>query len=41
LRFYEFVFVHQLWSTFGDADKIAPLNPLRRVRRWCLTAAKN
>jgi len=22
---------HRPWSTFGDADKIAPFNPLRRV----------
>ncbi len=24
-------FDHKPWSTFGDADKIAPYNPLRRV----------
>ena len=24
-------FEHRPWSTFGDADKIAPYNPLRRV----------
>ena len=24
-------FEHRPWSTFGDADKIAPINPLRRV----------
>ncbi|MET4114636.1 glutathione S-transferase [Bradyrhizobium sp. JR1.5] len=31
LRFYGLAFEHRPWSTFGDADKIAPYNPLRRV----------
>jgi glutathione S-transferase len=31
LRLYELPFEHQPWSTFGDGDKIAPYNPLRRV----------
>jgi glutathione S-transferase len=31
LRLYGFRFEHRPWSTFGDADKIAPYNPLRRV----------
>ena len=31
LRFYGLPFEHRPWSTFGDADKIAPYNPLRRV----------
>ena len=31
LRLYELNFEHRPWSTFGDADKIAPYNPLRRV----------
>jgi glutathione S-transferase len=31
LRLYELPFEHQPWSTFGDADQIAPYNPLRRV----------
>jgi len=31
LRFYGLAFEHRPWSTFGDADKIAPHNPLRRV----------
>ncbi|MFL9499604.1 glutathione S-transferase family protein [Rhodopseudomonas palustris] len=31
MRLYELPFEHQAWSTFGDADKIAPFNPLRRV----------
>src|SRR4051812_50113018 len=30
LRFYDLPFEHRPWSTFGDADKIAPYNPLRR-----------
>src|SRR5256885_15604356 len=30
LRFYGLPFEHRPWSTFGDADKIAPFNPLRR-----------
>ena len=31
LRLYRLPFEHRPWSTFGDADKIAPFNPLRRV----------
>jgi glutathione S-transferase len=31
LRLYGLPFEHQPWSTFGDADKLAPFNPLRRV----------
>ncbi|MGB8402434.1 glutathione S-transferase family protein [Bradyrhizobium sp.] len=31
LRLYGLPFEHRPWSTFGDADKLAPLNPLRRV----------
>ena len=31
LRLYGFDFQHRPWSTFGDADLIGPLNPLRRV----------
>jgi glutathione S-transferase len=31
LRLYNTAFEHKPWSTFGDADKIAPYNPLRRV----------
>ena len=31
LRFYGLAFEHQPWSTFGDADKLAAFNPLRRV----------
>jgi glutathione S-transferase len=31
LRLYGLPFEHRPWSTFGDGDKIAPFNPLRRV----------
>ncbi|CCD95390.1 putative Glutathione transferase [Bradyrhizobium sp. ORS 375] len=31
LRLYGIPFEHKPWSTFGDADKIAPYNPLLRV----------
>jgi glutathione S-transferase len=31
LRLYGLPFAHRPWSAFGDADKIAPFNPLRRV----------
>lgn len=31
LTLYEMPFEHRPWSTFGDAEKIAPYNPLRRV----------
>ena len=31
LKLYVITFEHRPWSTFGDADKIAPYNPLRRV----------
>ncbi len=31
LRLYGLAFEHKPWSTFGDADKIAAYNPLRRV----------
>ena len=31
LRLYELSFEHRPWSTFGDADKIRPYNPLTRV----------
>src|ERR1700704_6971270 len=30
LKLYGLAFEHRPWSTFGDADKIAPFNPLRR-----------
>jgi glutathione S-transferase len=31
MRLYGLPFEHKPWSTFGDADKIASYNPLRRV----------
>src|SRR3954471_11712441 len=31
LELYGLPFEHRPWSTFGDADKIAPFNPLLRV----------
>ena len=31
LRLYELPFEHRAWSVFGDADRIARFNPLRRV----------
>jgi glutathione S-transferase len=31
LHLYGMAFEHRPWSTFGDGDKIAPFNPLRRV----------
>src|SRR5262245_14146320 len=31
MRLYGLAFEHKPWSTFGDADKIAPHNPLIRV----------
>jgi glutathione S-transferase len=31
MRLYGLAFEHRPWSTFGDGDKIAPFNPLRRV----------
>ncbi len=31
LHLYGMVFEHRPWSTFSDADRIAPFNPLRRV----------
>jgi len=31
LRLYGMPFEHRPWSTFGDADKLAAFNPLRRV----------
>jgi len=31
MRLYGFAYEHRTWSTFGDADKLAAYNPLRRV----------
>ncbi len=40
LRLYELPFEHRPWSTFGDADKIAPYNPLRRVPTLVLASGE-
>ena len=31
LTLYDLAYEHRPWSTFGDANRIAPFNPLRRV----------
>jgi glutathione S-transferase len=31
MRIYGFAFEHRPWSTFGEGDKVAAFNPLRRV----------
>ena len=31
MRMYGFAYEHRPWSTFGDAEKLAAFNPLRRV----------
>jgi glutathione S-transferase len=31
MRLYDVAFEHRPWSVFGDADKLAAFNPLRRV----------
>ncbi len=31
MRLYGIAYEHRPWSTFGDAETIAPYNPLRRV----------
>src|ERR1700742_1239241 len=31
MRLYGIAYEHRPWSTFGDADRIAPFNPVRRV----------
>jgi glutathione S-transferase len=31
LRLYDIAYDHRPWATFGDAERIAPFNPLRRV----------
>ena len=41
LRFYDLAFEHKPWSTFGDADKIAPYNPLRRVPTLVLDSGES
>ena len=40
LRLYGLPFEHRPWSTFGDAEKIASYNPLRRVPTQVLDNAE-
>ena len=40
LRLYGLPFEHQPWSTFGDGDKIASHNPLRRVPTLVLASGE-
>src|ERR1700742_191143 len=41
LRLYGLTFDHKPWSTFGDADQIAPFNPLRRVPTLVLDSGES
>lgn len=41
LRLYDLPFEHRPWSTFGDADRIAPFNPLRRVPTLVLDSGES
>src|SRR5262249_32597825 len=41
MQLYQIDFEHRPWSTFGDADKIAPLNPLRRVPTLILDSGES
>ena len=40
LRLYGIEFEHRPWSTFGDADKIAPYIRCGGCRRWCSMVAR-
>ncbi len=40
LKLYELPFEHQPWSTFGEGDRIAPYNPLRRVPTLVLASGE-
>jgi glutathione S-transferase len=40
LKLYELPFEHRPWSTFGEGDKIAPFNPLRRVPTLVLASGE-
>ena len=40
MRLYELPFEHRPWSTFGDGDKIAAYNPLRRVPTLVLASGE-
>jgi len=39
LRLYGLPFEHRPWSTFGDGDRIAAFNPLRRAPTLVLDGA--
>jgi glutathione S-transferase len=41
LELYGFAYEHRPWSTFGDADRIAPYNPLRRVPTLVLNGGES
>ena len=40
LKLYELPFEHQPWSTFGEGDRIAAYNPLRRVPTLVLASGE-
>jgi|SRR5579871_3134469 len=41
LSLYGIEYEHRPWSTFGDADRIAPFNPLRRVPTLVLDSGES
>jgi glutathione S-transferase len=41
LQLYGCAYEHRPWSTFGDAEKIAPYNPLRRVPTLVLDSGES
>jgi glutathione S-transferase len=41
MRLYGMAYEHRPWSTFGDADRIAPFNPLRRVPALVLESGES
>jgi glutathione S-transferase len=41
MRLYGIHYQHRPWSTFGDADRIAPFNPLRRVPTLVLDSGES
>ena len=41
MRLYGLAYEHRPWSTFGDADKLAAFNPLRRVPTLVLAPARS
>src|SRR5580704_12911183 len=40
MRLYGVGYQHRPWSTFGDGDRLAPFNPLRRVPTLVLAAGE-